>query len=152
MSRKEIAGARFPQFHGARIRRNFVSISVLQRCPILDTGKRRGKGRERYLRWTNTHVYHRCTKCAVIWPCSQCAPAYLKCKYSDSPLYSRGSYCSITACPFFLSPPPPLHYNRLRPDDIRFPLNNFHNGTSRTRVVSYITRTRHRAEGEIYFE
>lgn len=150
MSRKEIA--RFPQFHGARIRRNFVSISVLQRCPILDTGKRRGKGRERYLRWTNTHVYHRCTKCAVIWPCSQCAPAYLKCKYSDSPLYSRGSYCSITACPFFLSPPPPLHYNRLRPDDIRFSLNNFHNGTSRTRVVSYITRTRHRAEGEIYFE
>lgn len=107
MSRKEIAGARFPQFHGARIRRNFVSISVLQRCPILDTGKRRGKGRERYLRWTNTHVYHRCTKCAVIWPCSQCAPAYLKCKYSDSPLYSRGSYCSITACPFFLSPPLP---------------------------------------------
>lgn len=40
-----------------RIRRNFVSISVLQRCPILD---KEGRERERYLRWTNTHVYRRC--------------------------------------------------------------------------------------------
>lgn len=61
MSRKEIAGARFPQFHGARIRRNFVSISVLQRCPILDTGRRRGKGKGREGRDIWDGRIHTCT-------------------------------------------------------------------------------------------
>lgn len=56
--------------------------------------------------------------CSYLAVFSMCA-AYLKCKYSDSPLYSRGSYCSITACPSFLFSSPP-HYNRLRPMIVAF--------------------------------
>lgn len=146
MSRKEISG-QGRAFHSftareLRIRRNFVSISVLQRCPILDT---EGRGRERCLRWTNTHVYRRCRNVQLFG-------RVLNARRHTSNANTRIAHYT-PAAPIVLLPPvrssspllpPPLQPSQT--DDIRFPLNNFHNGTW---VVSYITQT---PPGEIYFK
>lgn len=115
MSRKEISG-QGRAFHSftareLRIRRNFVSISVLQRCPILDT---EGRGRERCLRWTNTHVYRRCRNVQLFG-------RVLNARRHTSNANTRIAHYT-PAAPIVLLPPVrssspllPPHYNRLRP-------------------------------------